>query len=329
MRYIKVSTWTSLVILSLLSVFTDAFLPQKFNLSNKQKCSSSFSAKPKKKTLSSDDPELIATLKRKVKARRRALGHIVPNYVKVKGSGGSANPRIRPQGKEREAGLNNPSLLRILGGAAKGRRLDSPQVYLRPMMGKVREAVYSTFTSFGLYEGTATRHLDIFSGSGSVGLESLSRGACHCTFVDFSDDCCAATARNIEWCGFGKDSDKTTKVVCADAMQALNDPGSVGIDPIIKFQIITLCPPYEEVIYADLLEAVANSPIVGDDCIILVEYPVELSTLPHVLDCKDGGKLIGVRNRRYGRTIIAMYIANPTGAMDGKANSRSEEFIPI
>jgi hypothetical protein len=79
-------------------------------------------------------------------------------------AGGSKNPKLRPQGKAREAGLNNPSNLKILGGTARGLRLDSPTVYLRPMMGKVREAVYSTFQSFDLYD-YPVRHLDLFSGS--------------------------------------------------------------------------------------------------------------------------------------------------------------------
>lgn len=53
--------------------------------------------------------------------------------------GGSSSPQLRPQGKARADGINNPSNLKILGGIARGRRLDSPDVYLRPMMGKVRE----------------------------------------------------------------------------------------------------------------------------------------------------------------------------------------------
>ena len=298
-------------------------------------CSSSSSssttllfAKPKKPIPEPTDGTIMpANLKRKIRAKRPALGHVVPT-----GMGGSMNPQLRPQGKAREAGLNNPSLLKILGGTAKGRRLDSPQVYLRPMMGKVKEAVFSTFTSLGVYDGgfLSTRHLDIFSGSGSVGLESLSRGATHCTFVDFSDDCCSAATRNMEWC-FENDDTKSSQVVCADFLQALRDPASVGIDPNIQFQIVTLCPPYEEVVYADLLEAVANSPVVGDDTVILVEYPVELQTLPHVIrrtDTEDGegGALIGIRNRKYGRTVIAMYICNPTGNLPG-AESRPEEFV--
>lgn len=240
-------------------------------------------------------------------------------------AGGSVNPWLRPQGKAREAGLNNPSMLKVIGGSARGRRLDSPDVYVRPMMGKVREALYSTLTSFGLYNpGTTTRHLDIFAGSGSVGLESLSRGAQHCTFVDLSDDCCRAVERNIGWCQF----DGKAQIVCADALVALQSPEAVGISTEQPYQIITSCPPYEEVVYGDLLTALTDSPLVGDDTIVVVEYPIELGCLPPVYHSKDGGAMVGVRNRRYGRTVVAMYIVNPTGNME-VADSRPEEFVSL
>jgi 16S rRNA (guanine(966)-N(2))-methyltransferase RsmD len=265
-----------------------------------------------------------ANLRRKIKAQRPERGHIVPQQFRQR-KGGSQNPRLRPQGKAREAGLNNPSMLQISAGTAKGRRLDSPDVYLRPMMGKVREAVYSTFTSFGLYEqGHACRHLDIFAGSGSVGLESLSRGATHCTFVDLATDCCAAIERNVQWCQF----DGKATVLQNDALSVLREPYKAGIPIGSSFQLITMCPPYEEVVYADLLEGVANSPIVAEDTIVMVEYPVELGILPHVVGRDDGGAMIGIRNRRYGRTVIAMYIVNPTGRLE-TASSRPEEFVSL
>mmetsp|Transcript_5667 Transcript_5667/g.8253 ORF Transcript_5667/g.8253 Transcript_5667/m.8253 type:complete len:332 (-) Transcript_5667:318-1313(-) len=268
--------------------------------------------------------DLPANLKRKVNAKRDPLGHVIPVSTKKKGAGGTHNPKLRPQGKARAAGLNNPSMLKIIGGTARGRRLDSPDVYLRPMMGKVREAVYSTFTSFGLYDKSNTRHLDIFAGSGSVGLESLSRGAAHCTFVDLSQNCCDAVGRNINWCGFEDKAD----VVCSDVYKVLNEPQSVGIPVGVKFQLITLCPPYEEIVYADLLDSVANSDLVTDDTIVLIEYPIELGCLPHVYTRRDGGAMIGIRNRKYGRTIIAMYIVNPSGRMEVAA-SRPEEFVSL
>uniref|UniRef100_A0A7S2EE12 Uncharacterized protein n=1 Tax=Trieres chinensis TaxID=1514140 RepID=A0A7S2EE12_TRICV len=280
-------------------------------------------------------------LRRKVRASRPSLGHVVPSSSsRTKKRGGSAGSALRPQGRERDVGLNNPSNLRILGGTARGRKLDSPEVYLRPMMGKVREAVFSTFTSFGLYDrGSNVRHLDIFAGSGSVGLESLSRGAGHVTFVDFADDCCDAVERNVKRCGFDVDEDdddgtgrragtERTRVVRADYLRALRDPESVGIPPLTTYGIVTLCPPYEEVVYADLIEAVCNSRLVTDDTVIMIEYPVELGCLPHVITREDGGKVIGVRNRKYGRTVIAMYVVNPTGRME-VASSRPEEFVSL
>lgn len=215
-------------------------------------------------------------------------------------------------------------MLKIFGGSARGRRLDSPSVYLRPMMGKVREAVYSTFTSFGLYD-YSVRHLDLFAGSGSVGLESLSRGARHCTFCDLSEDCCGAIDRNIKWCQFdGKDH--TTQIVNSDVLQLLRNPTGVGIPEGETFGIITICPPYEEVVYADLLDAVCNSPVVTEDTIVLLEYPVELlGELPPVYG-GDKNTMVGIRNRKYGRTIIAMYIINPTGRIEN-AEGRPMEFM--
>jgi len=271
-----------------------------------------------------DGVPIPANLKRKVDAKRPSLGHVIPEATRTRGSGGSANPKLRPQGKAREAGLNNPSNLKILGGTARGRRLDSPSVYLRPMMGKVREAVYSTFISFGLYD-YPVRHLDLFSGSGSVGLESMSRGAKHCTFCDLSPDCCGAISRNIPWCQFDG-GDYSTRIVCSDVLKLLKEPVLEGIPEGETFNILTICPPYEEVTYADLLDAAAGSPVVTDDTIILIEYPVELwGDLPHVYN-GDKVTMIGIRNRKYGRTVIAMYICNPTGKIE-KAESRPEEFI--
>jgi 16S rRNA (guanine966-N2)-methyltransferase len=260
-------------------------------------------------------------LQKRLSAKRPLLGHVVPVDSPFR-KGGSSNPRVRAQGKAREAGFNNPSMLKIAGGSAKGRRLDSPTVFLRPMMGKVREAVYSTFTAFGLYDSESTRHLDIFAGSGSVGIESLSRGAAHCTFVDLSDDCCATIQRNLKWCQFEKEGE----VICGDAISVLKTPQNHGLSTLEPFHIVTLCPPYEEVVYSELILAVANSPLVMDDTVILIEYPVELGLLPHAIRRDDGGVLIGVRNRRYGRTVIAMYVVNPTGKLE-IATSRPEEFV--
>lgn len=67
----------------------------------------------------------------------------------------------------------------------------------------------------------------------------------------------------------------------------------------------------------------------GDDTVVLIEYPVELGCLLHVITRKDGGALVGVRNRRYGPTVIAMYALNTTGRMEVAESSRPEEFAHV
>merc|ERR1719203_603780 len=154
-------------------------------------------------------------------------------------------PKLYAQGQvyTSQANSYSPSNLRIISCSAKGKRLVSPDVYLRPMMGKVRQALYSTLISFGLYEREGfIRHLDIFSGSGSVGLESLSRGATHCTFVDLSPNCCSAVHTNFELYKFSSSSSTTYDVQYCDAFTAIQNPSSININHG-PYHIITICPP--------------------------------------------------------------------------------------
>jgi 16S rRNA G966 N2-methylase RsmD len=200
-------------------------------------------------------------------------------------------------------------------------------------MGKVKEAVYSTLTYLGVYDHTTVvRHVDIFAGSGSVGIESLSRGANGCIFVDLSDDCCQCIQHNLERTGLLAEEEDATKIVRADAMEFLKFPEKFGVRTTC--QILTICPPYEEVVYGDLMEAAVASPLVAEsDTILIVEYPVELGSLPHVITSTTNSNqniqkntAVGIRNRRYGRTVSAMYIINPSGKLD-RADSRPEEFV--
>ncbi|GMH60211.1 hypothetical protein TL16_g02999 [Triparma laevis f. inornata] len=185
----------------------------------------------------------------------------------------------------------------------KNRLLKSPDVYLRPMMGKVKEALFSTLCSFGLYAPTLppTKWLDVFCGSGSTVRDNLG-------------------LINFEVLGYP---------VKSDAIKALVDPSGAGID-VDKFDVVSITPPYEEVVYADLMDKVCNSSVVGEDTVVVIEYPIELGSLPHVVKGSEYGSstLAGVRNRKYGRTVIAIYVADPTGRMDG-AESRPEKFINL
>jgi 16S rRNA (guanine966-N2)-methyltransferase len=394
---------------------SDSVLPNESTilLPNQSSVSSSSSSSSSTTTVFT----IPSNLRRKVQAKRPILGNVIPDKYKqqqkllrrqqqfsTKATGGSIPSQLQYQGRTtsqnnqnfQNNNNQNISFIKIMAGIARGRKLESPStVYLRPMMGKVKEAMYSTLSSFGIYstntnnnnnsnnqqQQNMVRHLDIYAGSGSVGLESLSRGASHCTFVDFSIDCCHCIQRNIDLTGLGTSSStstssssytnnnninvvnnnnnnkakssygntntRTSLVLCADAMMSLTDPYSIGIPYNDKYQLITICPPYEEVVYGDLLDAVVGSEIVTEDTIIIIEYPIELiqpskknnneinkaattkvnnnMNMPHVIQ-SNNNVAIGIRNRKYGRTVIAFYIINPTGRYPD-ATSRPEEFI--
>mmetsp|Transcript_23122 Transcript_23122/g.38750 ORF Transcript_23122/g.38750 Transcript_23122/m.38750 type:complete len:100 (-) Transcript_23122:2592-2891(-) len=87
------------------------------------------------------------------------------------------------------------------------------------------------------------------------------------------------------------------------------------------YGLITLTPPYEEVVYQDLLEAVSNTPLIAEDSLVVIEYPEEMGALPHII---GEDKLFGVRNRKYGRTIVALYVYRPNKKID----MRPDEFAP-
>ena len=91
--------------------------------------------------------------------------------------------------------------------------------------------------------------------------------------------------------------------------QFLEAPEKFGIDPNdIPFSLVTATPPYQEVVYADLIQQVARSKVVGNKTIVVFEYPAEIGLLPPTL---DDGRLIGVRNRKHGRTVLGIYIRGP------------------
>jgi 16S rRNA G966 N2-methylase RsmD len=119
--------------------------------------------------------------------------------------------------------------------------------------------------------------------------------------------------RNAANCGF----EGQTNAVCARAEEVIRNPERYGIEE--PFGLITLTPPYEEVIYQELIDALCHSSAVKEDTIVVIEYPVEMGNLPYIL---GGDKFFGLRNRKYGRTILALYVYRPSRQYDG----RPDEF---
>lgn len=230
----------------------------------------------------------------------------------IRGGGRRIVGNVRTQGRRYVRLPPNPPGLRVASGSVKGRVVKSPNVYLRPMMAKVREALFSMLDGFGVIRNDASV-LDLFCGSGSIGIEALSRGMRSAVFVDYAPECVQTTNENLAICGF----ENAGRSICARVEDFL--PNGSALNEGKHYNLITITPPYQEVDYAELMNAVIQSPCVGEGTYVVVEYPVELKTMPPTI----AHRLVGIRNRRYGRTILAVYACQP----DVDVDPRPQEFV--
>lgn len=196
-------------------------------------------------------------------------------------------------------------MTRIIGGAAGGRRLVTPRgVATRPTSDRVREALFSAIEAWcGSLDGL--RFLDLYAGSGAVGLEAWSRGAGVVTFVEQDRKTAAVIARNAETLGAAR-----TNVVATSAATALRKT------PSAPYDIAFLDPPYpltDAEVTAALAGLVSGEWLVPG-ALVVVERSVRGPALvwPAGLD--------GERSKRYGETMLWYGHAArpPAGSLDGQ-----------
>lgn len=153
--------------------------------------------------------------------------------------------------------------MRIIAGKSKGRRIyhdRSPG--LRPTASKVREAVFDILQA-GIEGAT---FLDLFAGSGAVGIEALSRGASRVDFVEINKK----RAKRIEEV-IGGQAERRVKhnanIVCADVLKYLRKRGSD-----LKYDIIFADPPYDYTDLEYLIDIIYNNDVLATDGIFLLEH---------------------------------------------------------
>ena len=175
--------------------------------------------------------------------------------------------------------------MRIIGGTHRGRRIAAPKgAHTRPTGDRVREAL---FNLVGPVDGASV--LDLYAGSGALGLEALSRGARRCVFVETDGAACRAIRANLETLGL-----TGGLVTQRDAVAVLREERSAGR----RHELVLVDPPYErwpelETRLGGLLAAVVAEP-----GIVVVETDVRVEpTLP--LDC--------VTTRRYGSARLTLF----------------------
>ncbi|MEI6362435.1 MAG: 16S rRNA (guanine(966)-N(2))-methyltransferase RsmD [Actinomycetes bacterium] len=183
-------------------------------------------------------------------------------------------------------------MTRIIAGVARGRRLQVPPNGTRPTSDRVREALFSSIESTLLAEGRAWSQvgvLDLFAGTGALGLEALSRGAARAVFVEKSRAAAKAVAANIAVVGL-----PAAEVLIRDARQLAAEPARVGAD---------LCfadPPYEwsATDLSDLLAGLGDHGWLAPGALVIVERPAKDPASPLPGAWPEG------RRRAYGDTAL-------------------------
>jgi len=209
--------------------------------------------------------------------------------------------------KELEASRRTHRRMTIVAGKHARRKLLSPSgLDTRPMMSMVRGATFDMILNFlgsrsNVQFPPESRWLDLFCGTGAIGLEAMSRGVVEAHFVEMDpwviNNC---TNKNINSLGVSKST--TTHTASVQAFMSQHHKNARGVGG--AFDFISFCPPYEKVSYPELLLQLDESALVKDSTVLLVEYAKGQADdiLPSI-----GKRLRRVRDRRYGRTFIALY----------------------
>ncbi|MCX5975638.1 MAG: 16S rRNA (guanine(966)-N(2))-methyltransferase RsmD [Coprothermobacterota bacterium] len=176
--------------------------------------------------------------------------------------------------------------MRIYSGSEKGRRLHSRRSPgLRPTSDKVKEALFNILA--GRVAGAS--FLDLFAGTGNIGLEALSRGAALCVFVERSRAGLALLRRNLQSTGL------VGTVLAMEVKTALVRLEEKGL----RFRLVFLDPPYERGLIAPTLTALDRSSLLEAGAIIVAEHSLR----------EEAGALglSKIRTYRYGDTALTLW----------------------
>ena len=183
--------------------------------------------------------------------------------------------------------------MRVLAGAFKGRRLVTPRgSTTRPTADQVRIALMDTL----MPRLPAARVLDLFAGAGGVGLEALSRGAAHTTFVERDARAVAALRANVETLEVAPQ----TRIERADVRAALDRLARDGA----TFDVVFLDPPYDEDLVVPTLERLGASPVVAPEALVIAQHLTKRAPPEAV------GRLHAYRTRRFGETTLTFFRAD-------------------
>ncbi len=185
--------------------------------------------------------------------------------------------------------------MRVISGSRRGRQLRAPRgMRTRPMADKIREASFSMLWSLGI---EPVRVLDLYSGSGSVGIEALSRGAEHVDFVEQARDAVQVIRQNLE---------STDLADCATVHQ-------MPVDRFIAsarapYDFVIMDPPYADADIQERIEQLAGSAAVQTGTALLIGHAPYLD-LPEQV-----GRFVLLRKRCHGDSCFSIFEIDDEGA---------------
>jgi len=186
--------------------------------------------------------------------------------------------------------------VRVAGGSARGVPLAEPKgIRLRPTSGLVREALFNILST--AVEGA--RILDLYAGTGALGIEALSRGAEQVVFVEPNPASLHILRANLERCHMSS----TAEVHACSVEEFLKRAGQWNI----AFDIIFADPPYRLDSVSMLLPSLERSVIIGPETIVILEHPTKHSIPERI------GHLSLLRHYRYGDTSLSTFQVRPEG----------------
>ena len=188
--------------------------------------------------------------------------------------------------------------MRVIAGSAKGHTLTAPRgLAIRPTTDKVKGAIFSMLDSLrwaelGEEAPYFPRVLDLYAGTGALGIEALSRGSAHCDFVENNARARAAITENL----------RRTRLAAQANLHALRAEAALSTFPG-PYDLILADPPYADPGLLDLLDKLSASGIVYAQTLLVIEHArsVELPTNP--------GHLHQARTRYHGTSAITLYTA--------------------
>jgi 16S rRNA (guanine966-N2)-methyltransferase len=185
--------------------------------------------------------------------------------------------------------------MRVIAGDAHGRRIDAPRgLNTRPATARVRSSIFSRLSA--RFDMNGARVLDLFAGSGSLGLEALSRGAASAVFVDTARTAANAITRNLSTFGF----QARGRVVIRDVMSALNSLGAANE----HFDLVFIDAPYANDITAEVLASLVRFELCAPRGWTMARQ-AESATVPAIpdgLECANEAALGDHRLILYRRT---------------------------